>query len=230
MSTTTSPRTLLAAVAVAGSIVSLSACGGSSEASTGDQLVASLQTESSDATTGTVDAEPALTPDEAALALSECLRDEGLDVGDIPVGADGEIDMQGTFQALDPQQEGFRDGMEACGDILDGVGFGGGRGALADDPAIADAFLEFSDCVRDEGFEDIPDLTAGRLVPGDDGEGPPGGGQGTREGGFGDRATIFAERLALDPDDPDVVAAIDTCLPIIDQAFSDAGVAPRGQG
>jgi len=215
-------------------MIALSACGGSSEA-TSDDEIASLETDEfaedgdpNDADTGELRA------DEAALEFSECLRGEGFDVPDIGVDSDGNIQLREAFANIDRQDGSFRDGMEACADILEGVGFGGGgRGAFDDNTEIADAFLEFSDCVRAEGFEDIPDLTLG--APGG-GEGPGEGGapaeggpgSGEREGGFGDRSALFAEGLGLDADDEDVIAALDVCSPIIDQAFSDAGIGEPG--
>ena len=213
----------------------LSACGGSSEAAE-ESEIASLETDQ-----GTVaeqessgEGDEEMSADEAALAFSQCLRDEGLDVADIGVDADGNIDVRSALQGIDPGSTGFREALESCREILEGVGFGGrqGPGGLADNTEIADALLEFSDCIRDEGFEDVADLTIGRPDAGadtdDDPDGaPPAGGGGDREGGFGDRSTRFAERMGLDPEDPDVVAAMDECMPIVDQAFASAGLGPE---
>jgi len=234
------PVPQLTALMVCGALA-LSACGSGSavEADAADEL-ATLETSDNieagdgESTQNVVEAST-LTADEAALALSECLRGEGLDVPDIGVDANGNIDLRGAFQDLGPGDESFRDAMDLCRETLDGVEFGGGgRGALADNTEIQDAFLEFSDCIRAEGFEDIADLTVGRPdgdQAGDDGDGArPAPGQGDREGGFGDRSALFAQRLGLDPEDPSVVAALDACSPIIDQAFTDAGVGQPGAG
>lgn len=233
----------LGAALASGSIVVLAACGASSEASDGAAAeVASLQSEDDGSSTDDeVDGEQSA--DEVALEFSQCLRDEGLDVADIGVDADGNVDIRSALENVEPGSEGFREAMDACREVLDGAGFGGGRRAIADNTEIADAMLEFSDCVRGEGFEDVADLTLG--PPGDgDGDGagdadggavgpgeggPPEGGRGEPEGGFGDRSTLFAERMGLDSEDPDVVAAMDTCLPIIDDAFAEAGVGPASE-
>lgn len=229
---------VLAAIVVCGALA-LSSCGsGSTAEADADNELATLETsddtEAGDAeSTGAAADEGEMTADEAALALSECLRDEGLDVPDIGVDASGNIDLRGAFQDLDPGDESFRDAMDVCREVLAGVEFGGGgRGALEDNTEIQDAFLEFSDCIRAEGFEDVPDLTFGGSGAGQTGEGAAadGPGRGDREGGFGDRTGLFAERLGLDPEDPDVVAALDVCSPIIDQAFTDAGVGQPGAG
>lgn len=236
------PRFRFAALVVGGAFA-LASCGSGASAESSDGL-ATLETTDEDSGASADDvvavADGDLAADEAALALSECLRSEGLDVPDIGVDADGNIDLRGAFQDLGPGDESFRTAMAACSDVLEGVEFGGGgRGAgLQDNTEVQDALLEFSDCIRSEGFEDIADLTfgapgAGQAVgatppeDGADGEGP---GRGQREGGFGDRNDQFAERLGLDPEDPDVIAALEVCSPIIDQAFSDAGIGQPGEG
>lgn len=220
--------------------VALSACGTASTAEAdADDNLATLETDDSaaeatgtDSTTDQGDS----TADEAALALSQCLRDEGVDIPDIGVDSSGNVDLRGAFESIDRSDESFRDGLQACREVLEGVGFGGGRGALADNTEIQDAFVEFTDCIRSEGFEDVADLTFGAPEPAPGGNGQssdgdePRPGQGDREGGFGDRSGILAQRLGLDPDDPAVIAALDTCVPVIEQAFSDAGVGQTGGG
>lgn len=234
MMTTDGFRTTGLGLLAAGALL-LSACGGSETAAGSGDEIASLD----DGGDERGDRDLADQPDEtdadasadaqaAALEFSACLRDEGLDVPDVVVDAEGNLQLREVLQDLDPQDGSFREAMESCAELLDGVGFGGGRrAAIADDPEIADAFLEFSDCIRGQGFEDVPDLTL--PAPGEGGgpgagEGAPGRGQGDREGGFGDRNARFAEQLGLDAEDPDVAAALDTCAPVIDQAFADAGI------
>jgi len=225
-------RRVFGAALAAVSLLALAACGGSSEAADTAE-VASLATDSESTSDSPEPAADEASADEAALEFSQCLRDEGLDVADIGVDAQGNIDVRSALRDVDPGTEGFREALDACREILEGVGFGGGRGALADNTEIADAMLEFSDCVRSAGFEDVSDLTLGGPGQGAGtpdvdgapaGDAPPEGGRGSREGGFGDRSTLFAERMGLDPNDPEVVATMDTCMPIVDQAFSDAGV------
>jgi hypothetical protein len=225
-------RRVVGATLASVSLLALAACGGSSEAADTAE-VASLVADGESTSDSSEQSADETSADEAALEFSQCLRDEGLDVADIGVDAQGNIDVRSALQDVDPGAEGFRDALDTCREILEGVGFGGGRRALADNTEIADALLEFSDCVRSEGFEDVADLTLGGPGQGagnpdtdgaPTGDAPPEGGRGNREGGFGDRSTRFADRMGLDPDDPEVVAAMDTCMPIVDQAFADAGV------
>ena len=56
---------------------------------------------------------------------------------------------------------------------------------------------------------------------------PPEPGQGRGQGGFGDPSERIAAFLDVDPADPEVAAALDTCGPILDTALSQAG---RGNG
>lgn len=230
----------ISVVCVSLGLVALTGCGSRTTDATGasDGQIPSLQTDSETDATGEADGteDAAVSADEAALEFSQCLRDQGLDVADIGVDADGNIDLRSAFDSVDPGDGEFRAAMEACGDILSDVGFGGGaRGGDFDDTALQDAFLEFSDCVRDQGFEDIPDLSfqapgGGRPGGGQDGEGgppidgsiPPRG-EGERPEDFGDRNTIFAEGLGLDPNDPAVIAALEECAPLIEGAFGGPG-------
>ena len=215
----------------------IAACGGeATDASTGDEEVASLEAETSTGVEegGTEDA--TLAADEAALAFSQCLRDEGIDVPDIGVDSEGNLALRDAFEDVDRTDTAFQDAVDECRDLLADAGFGGGGpGAFRNSTEFQDALLELSDCIRDEGFEEVGDLTV--PAAGQDGAPPAGGqgqgegpGRGQGEGGFGDRATTIAERLGLDPEDPAVIAAMDTCLPILDTALADAGLAqPGGQ-
>lgn len=232
-------------------MVALSACGGTSDAAESGAVaadeVATLVDDEVEVSDDTAEQAAALSPDEAALELSQCLRDQGLDVADIAVDADGNIDLRAALDSVNPGDDGFREAMDECRDILDNAGFGGGRGAgQFDDPAVQDAFFAFSECIREQGFEDVADLATptGRGERGqgqgngaaegdttaEDGaaDGPPEGGRGQRDGEFGDRASRLAERLELDPDDPEVVAAVEACQPILDEAVGGGagGAAP----
>jgi hypothetical protein len=120
--------------------------------------------------------------------------------------------------------------MDTCRPLLDSAGFGGGgRAAIGENVEIQDAFVEFTECVRDGGY-DVGDLTFGAPAgqPPADGEGDgEGRGQGQRQQGFGDRSGRWAQQLGLDYEDPAVAEVIDGCIPIIDEAFTNAGVGGR---
>lgn len=224
------------------------ACGGGDAADAGvatleDNDVATL-TDSADAAVVPDEDAPETDPEEAALSFSQCMRDEGIDFPDLSVDAEGNIDLREGFQDVDRGDESFREAMDVCQDELAAGGFGGGRQEALESPELQDGLILFSDCVRDEGF-DVGDLTLGQ-GPGagnagantgqpadgteDGAEGGDGPAQGQREGGFGNRTARIAEQLGLDPEDPAVIEVLDLCNPILEEAFTAAGVAPRGAG
>ncbi len=217
-----------------GLTILLAACS-SSDPEIQTNAVASLDSETAAGeATATADlngsSEGEVDPEQAALEFSQCMRDEGLDFPDIGLDANGNPDIREGFEAI-RGQDGFRDSVDACSDFLAGAGFGGGRAALTENVELQDALVEFSACVRDQGF-DVGDLQLG-VGPGTGGAGPGAGdGQGANqqggrgEGGF-DPGRRLADGLGLDADDPAVQAAIADCQPVLDEAFSAAGIGGR---
>lgn len=229
----TSPRVLSVAFALA---LLLGACG-SEDSDVAADGVASLDTGESD--TGGSDAadgnesdeaDEELSTEEAALAFSSCMRDEGLDFADVGVDAEGRIDLRSGFDSVDFGSEEFRDAMDVCQPLLGDGGFGaGGRAGIGENVEIQDALIEFSACIRDEGFE-VGDITLGGQPggpPPGEGDGPADGegrGDGQRQQGFGDISGRLATQLGLDIEDPDVAAAIDLCSPVLDAAFAEQAI------
>ncbi|MGI9598703.1 MAG: hypothetical protein ACR2QK_21240 [Acidimicrobiales bacterium] len=216
------------------------ACGTSGE---GDE-VASLQTEEVATLADAADAAvipdedgPEADPEEAALAFSQCMRDEGLDFPDLSVDAEGNIDVREGFESIDRSDASFRTAIDACRDELANGGFGGGRRQAFESPEVQDGLVAYSDCIREKGF-DVGDLTFGQGAgaPGQgagagaadgDGEGT-GPAEGRRQGGFGNITNRLAQQLGLDPEDPDVVAALDACQPVLDEAFAGTALGDGG--
>lgn len=227
------------ALAVSTLALLASACGSDAGADESSG-VATLADTTAAAETATESAATELSADEAALEFSTCIRDQGIDFPDIGVDADGNPELRDAFveAGVDPRDETFQTAMQSCVDILASAGFGGGgRAALAENAEFQDALVDFSECVRDAGY-DVGDLTFGGPPQGDgagdgpqvgtDGGDPPP--RGERQDGFGDRAARIADQLGLDIDDPDVAATIDDCMPVIDTALANAGVgAPGGR-
>jgi hypothetical protein len=123
------------------------------------------------------------TDDEQALIdFSACMRDQGVVFPDPIVDADG----YPRFDFANPEdidRDALFEAGEACRDHLEGVVLG-----LPDfDTAeFNDTFLEYAACMRENGFEDMPDridLTA----------------------------IIRGEELSIDPTDPDFIAADEQC-------------------
>jgi hypothetical protein len=147
------------------------ACGGSGGSST--PQIASLGTDAG--ATDTATSAPVDTQ-EALLAYAKCMRDNGIDMADPTFDANGNP-TGGIFNrdsGIDRQSEEFQAAQSACGDLIQGVTFGGGQGGRLDRDAIQASLNDFTACLRDQGL-DVDDITFGN------GQGPAGG----NGGGFG---------------------------------------------
>jgi hypothetical protein len=143
------------------------ACGGADS----DSSVASLEseTQAEQAENATVDS---ASQEEAVMAFTACLRDEGLDVED-PI-----VDDQGNLRPPRPREIESMDrevaeaAFEACNVYLEDVTFGLDS---EDRTEREDELLAFASCVRENGYDmPDPDFSAGR-TPGQGGGGPFGG-------------------------------------------------------
>jgi hypothetical protein len=96
--------------------------------------------------------------EEELIDWVECMRDEGIDVPDPQVDADGNLTLGpglgggggGGGGQLDP--EALQDATEVCGEVPQSA-FGGER---PDQTEIQDTLLEFAQCMRKNGY-DMPD-------------------------------------------------------------------------
>ena len=158
------------------------------------------------------DAEPSSASDEEAiLAFSACMRDNGLDDFEDPeIGADGEIvfGFRQLAQAGEVDRETVRAAMDACREHLEGLSFGPGT---IDRSEIEDELYEFAACMRDNGY-DMPD-------PDVSGIGTPGEGGGQGDGPFGE----------IDPEDAEFQAALEACQDVFEGGVRLPG-AGGGQG
>ena len=229
-------------IAVLGMSVALlaTACGSTNNASA---QVASLGS-----TTGTApDTTSPVDTQDALLKYAACMRENGIDMADPTFDADGNPTGGGfgPDSGIDPQSDEFQTAQTACGDLLQGVQFGGrGRNGV-DREAIQNSLNDFTACLRDEGL-DVDDITFGPPGgaaganagatdgsvpagatqgggfggPPPDGSAPANGGPGGGPGGAGfDPTARMIERLGLDDTDPAVVAALAKCEPIMTAAF-----------
>jgi hypothetical protein len=182
--------------------------------------------------TGTVDAQDV---EARMLDFAQCMRDNGVDMEDPEVDADGNVTFggfgggpsgppgtadDGGGGAAGPP-DGVREAFEACGDLIEGIQLGGGRGGF-DPTALQDQLVEFAQCMRDHGVQmDDPQLGGPPAGGSTDGSqprpGPNGGGP------FGD----------LDQDDPEVQAAMDACSDLLGDfgpGGRPGGGGPAGNG
>ena len=195
-----------------------SACGGSDDSDSG---VATLETTDAAALADSADvaATEEVDAEQAMLDLAACLRDQGLDIEDPTVDVEGNVqfggfrggggvDSDGTL----PDREAMQAAMAECEDELEGVALGFGDGGF-DRTELEDTMVVYAACMRDNGYDmDDPDLSS--FGPGAGGEpGEAGGG-----GPFG----------AIDPDDPDFVAANEVCGDLLGGLPGAGGRGPGG--
>lgn len=168
----------------------VSACGGSAGA---DEGVASLDdTGAPDVAPAT--AAPAASPEEALLAFTACLREQGFDVPDPTMDAAGNLQLErpaAAQQDPDFDRDAFRNARQACDEHLQGVALGF-RGE--DRTETEDQLLEFAACIRDNGY-DMPDPDFSNATPGQGGGGGPFGGIDRSDPAFQAAAEACSELL-----------------------------------
>lgn len=185
----------------------LAACGGDSDESiTAAPIVVEGGSDTTIANGADGGAEVSASDEEAALEFAQCLRDEGIDVTDPEVGADGSIDLLSIFGDVDPGSvsDDQQAAGELCADLLEGTNLLPGQDDLSANEA---ALLDFAQCLRDEGI-DVTDPDVNAIGGGGVGAGGP-------QAAFGE---------AFDLADPDVEAAVVVCAPIM----ASAGLSPGG--
>jgi hypothetical protein len=151
-----------------------------------DSGVASLDGASADVETEAVDASTA-SEEEAVIAFTACLRDEGLEVEDPVVDDQGNLRPPRFRDIETVDREAADAAFETCAPYLDGVTFGLDS---EDRTEREDSLLAFAECARDNGY-DMPD-------PDFSGAGTPGAGGG---GPF----------AGIDKDDPAFQSALEAC-------------------
>ena len=156
----------------------------------GGSDVASLDTNAQDTEIEVTETET-VPGEEAVLAFTACLRDEGLDVDDPAIDEDGNL-VAPTPHALAAETldiSAVHGAFGVCRGLLDNVAFGMSTEDLT---GREDELLAFAVCMRENGY-DMPDPDFSDN--GHSGDGP-----------FGD---------AIDTDDPDFQTAAKSCEGIV---------------
>jgi hypothetical protein len=118
-------------------------------------------------------------PEEALLAFTDCMRENGIDLPD-PVlrgagqGGDVAEAVPGDAPPFDPNSDEFRAAQQACDQHLEGLGALEPGQAPALTAEEEEAFLAFAECMREQGI-DMPDPGRGGMVvrPGSAGDVDP---------------------------------------------------------
>jgi hypothetical protein len=154
-------RIAFAAMAMAGM---LAACGSSADNGS-DDGVASLGSTTTSPDGDEQTTETSLDPQEAMLAYTECMRDEGIDMPDPQFSEDGSgggmvisreaSGEEGQGPAFDMDSEEFQAAEEKCSPIMEAA-----IGSIEVDPEqqaeMREQMLEYAQCMRDQGI-DFPD-------------------------------------------------------------------------
>ncbi len=129
--------------------------------------------------------------EEAMLAFTQCLRDQGLEVEDAQVGADGGVRLNMPMEEFVERmnRDESRAALDACLPYFIGMAQ---QFPAFDNVEMGDRLLRYATCMRENGYDmPDPDLGGGlTLGPSEEDSGP-----------FG----------ALDTDDPDFQAANEAC-------------------
>lgn len=157
-------RIFVAALAMGGL---LAACGSSADngSDSGDDGVASLGSTTTSPDTDEQTTETSVDPEEAMLAYTECMREEGIDMPDPVFSADGggisisrddaEGDEGDEGPAVDFDSEEFDAAEEKCSPLMDNA-----VGSVEVDPEqeaeMREQMLDYAQCMRDQGV-DFPD-------------------------------------------------------------------------
>lgn len=183
----------------------LAACGGGDTEDTGSGLA----TLTDDSVVTETTAAPEQTDEEALLAFSDCMRENGVpDFQDPIINADGSIEFippAGAGDGTGPSPE-LTEAFDACFPLLEGVALGPG-GEDFDLTELQDDLLLLAECLRDNGLDaDDPNI----LESFGGNQGPPRG-----------IASLFGDNVDLT--DPKVIGVIEDCAEKLDLAGPGGG-------
>jgi hypothetical protein len=103
--------------------------------------------------------DPLLDNEARMMALTECLRDEGIDVLDPVVDADGNVEKPELAEGVNLKGVDFGAAWEACEEHLKGFTWGKKE---VDVSETVDQFVTLATCLREKGY-DVDDSTAETL-------------------------------------------------------------------
>lgn len=142
------PLQIALAIASVALVALLAACSSPAASANGVVSLASAAPGSSAAPSAS-----ALTPEEAALAYAQCMRDHGVDMPD-PVfhtNGDGGGTIQQTGPDINPEAPAYKTANDACKHFQEDIK----RGATNKPMTAAEqqAFLDYAACMRDHGVD-----------------------------------------------------------------------------
>jgi hypothetical protein len=169
-------------------VVVLAACGGGD-----DEEVEEVASLSDTGASAGVETEGRVSFEEAVLGFTSCMRENGVDIPDLQVDAEGQPRLPtGALAGIDTTSPEFTEAFVSCVGILTDAG----AVSLSTDPellgVIRDQLRDFSACMRSNGLPQFPDPN-----PNFDGSGSP------------------YPLSAINPSDPNLSDALEVCQDLL---------------
>ncbi|MDJ0496914.1 MAG: hypothetical protein QNJ89_03730 [Acidimicrobiia bacterium] len=153
-------------------LLTVAACSGNSEA----DGIATLESTVPEVETTAPPADPSADSEQAALDFAQCMRENGIDMGDPTVDSDGNLQLAPIEFTVSPDAdpEAAKAEMDAvfaeCEQHLDGIALKSVNPSSAVE--FEDALLEYAGCMREQGIDmPDPDLRGGTIELGGDSKG-----------------------------------------------------------
>ena len=153
-------------------LFAVAACSGNPEV----DAVATLESTAPGVEATDAPPDPAVEGEQAALDFAQCMRDQGVDMGDPTVDAEGNLQLPPVEFSVSPDAdpEAAKAEMEKtfaeCEQHLDGVVLKTAN--LGSEVEFEDALLEYAGCMREQGIDmPDPDAWGGTIELGEGGKG-----------------------------------------------------------
>jgi hypothetical protein len=108
--------------------------------------------------TAVVEADP-LDDEAKMMAFTQCMRDEGIDLVDARVDAEGNVQRPTLAEGVQISREEFGEAMAVCDKLLEGLTVGRERQDVTE---VLDQRVALATCLREKGY-DVDDPTAETL-------------------------------------------------------------------
>ena len=151
-------------------ILTFAVVAGACSDDTAPPSVASLETASSTTSPGAAESDPLADSEAAMLAFTQCLRDQGIDVDDPTIDANGnlqlapiafEVETSSDDPEAMPDPSEFEALIGSCDEYLEGIVM---NAAPVDTTEMEDSFLAYAACMRDNGVDmPDPDFSSGMI-------------------------------------------------------------------
>ncbi len=148
-------KTIIFIAVIVMSVLILTACKSESNDVATLRTAENTQVEES----GADDADPVLDNEAMMMAFTECMRDQGIDMMDPVVDADGNVDKPELVAGVEWDKATMGSALEACAEQLEGFTFEEKRVDMSE---MVDQYVDLAACLREKNY-DVDDPTAETL-------------------------------------------------------------------